>query len=275
MSAPLDPAGDVSVAIVHFRTPDVLAECLRSFEEHRPRRVAQVIVVDNSASDVQHDVASQFPWVDYIPNLENVHYRRANNQAARLASYRYVLFLNPDTLLVDGDSIARLADVLDARADVGMVGPMLRGDDGLLAPQGQHLAALRDLVIHRAGGGADPRDPALHVAGRVETLTAAALLCRRDEFLAVGGFDERAHMYWEEAELARKFARAGQDAYYLPDAFLRHRWRKGGSELNANVEQYFEEARQLYYRQFFGLRGRLAYRGVTVARRAARRLLRR
>lgn len=275
MSAPLDSAGDVSVAIVHFGTPEVLAECLRSFEEHRPRRVAQVIVVDNSASNVEHDLALQFPWVEYVPNPENVHYRRANNQAAKRASCRYVLFLNPDTMLIDTDSIARLADVLDARPDVGMVGPMLRGDDDLLAPQGERAAGLRDLVIHRAGEGADLRDPALHIAGPVETLTAAALLVRRDEFLTVGGFDERARMYWEEAELARKFARTKQHAYYLPEAFVRHRWRKGGSELNANVEQYFEEARRLYYQQFFGLKGRVAYSGVAGARRTARRLLRR
>lgn len=196
MREPLDTAGDVSVAIVHFGTPDVLTDCLRSFEKHRPRRVAQVIVVDNSASDlpIEQEIASQFPWVDYAPNPVNVHYRRANNQAARLAGFRYVLFLNPDTLLVDADSIACLADVLDARKEVGMVGPMLQGDDGLLAPQGQHLPALRDLVTQRAGGGADPRDRALHVAGRVEALAAAALLCRRDEFLAHGGFDERAHV---------------------------------------------------------------------------------
>jgi N-acetylglucosaminyl-diphospho-decaprenol L-rhamnosyltransferase len=275
MSAPLDHAGDVSVAIVHYRTPEVLKECLRSFEEHRPRRVAQVIVVDNSASEVEHDVASEFPWVDYIPNRENVHYRRANNQAAMFASHSYVFFLNPDTLLADSDSIAWLADVLDTWPDVGMVGPMLKGDDGLLAPQGQHAAELRDLIIHRPRGGANPFDPKLHVAGRVETLTAAALMCRRDEFLAVDGFDERAHMYWEEAELTRKFARVGQSAYYLPNAFLRHRWRKGGTESNVDVPQYFEESRQLYYEQFFGLRGRLAYRAVAVGRQTARRVLRR
>lgn len=275
MDATLDPAGDVSVAIVHFRTPEVLADCLHSFDEHQPRRVGEVLVIDNSASERKLDLLAQFPWAKYIPNRANLHYRRANNQAAALATKRYLLFLNPDTVLVDGEAVALLANVLDNHADIGLVGPMLRGDDGLLAPQGERFPGLSDLIVHRKATGADPHDSTLHLAARVDTLTAAALLCRRAEFLALGGFDERASMYWEEAELARKYSLDGKVAFYLPDAFMRHRWRQGGSEFNTKLADYFEESRRLYYQQFFGVRGRVAYRGVALARSLARRARRR
>src|SRR5207247_3468598 len=78
--------------------------------------------------------------------------------------------------------------------------------------------------------------------GPAETLSAAALLCRREQFLAIGGFDERAKMYWEEHELARKMRRLGLRGHYRADAFLFHHWRKGGrseehtSELQSRVD---------------------------------------
>jgi GT2 family glycosyltransferase len=268
--SPLDPHGDVSVAIVHYRTPAVLGECLASFDEHRPDRVAQVIVVDNSADESISGVSERFPWAEYVVNDENRYFRRANNQASKVARRPYLLFLNPDTHLVDRNSIALLADVLDREPSAGMVGPMMRGDDGLLAPQGETIASLLDLIRRRARGQADHRDESRHAAGFVGTVAAAALMCRRDDFRSAGGFDERVSMYWEEHELARKFRKRGLSAYYQPAAFIYHRWRKGGTEALADAPMFFEQAERRYYEQFFGLRGRLLYSAVRLRRTGAR-----
>ena len=95
------------------------------------------------------------------------------------------------------------------------------------------------------------------VRPRGTLVSAAAVLCRREQFLAVGGFDERARMYWEEHELARKLRRLGLYGYYRADAFVYHRWRKGGIEHASSTEaqRYFEEAMRLYYRTFYGRAG--------------------
>jgi GT2 family glycosyltransferase len=132
--APLDPHGDVSVAIVTYRSPEVLAECLASFEEHAPRRIGEVIVIDNGAEDGPVDPTRAFPWIDYVRNATNVHFRKGCNQGARLARLPYLLLLNPDAYLTDGEAVARLAGVLDLYPGVGMVGPKIRGDDSRCAP---------------------------------------------------------------------------------------------------------------------------------------------
>jgi GT2 family glycosyltransferase len=269
--------------IVLYRTPDVLAECLTSFERHRPRRVGEVIVVDNSV-DVD---APPFPWIDYVANAENVHFRAGVNQGVRRARLPYVLILNPDTYLTDSDAIAQLAETLDADPSVGFVAPMLRGDDGLLAPQGERVAGLAYLVALKsylttlwpgnpiARRHARPELSRDH-SGPIETAAAAALLCRRDEFLAVGGFDERARMYWEEHELARKFQRLGLHGYYRADAFMFHHWRKGGTEKanSADTQRYFEESMRLYYRMFYGRAGGVLFDALDGFQRLARRLKR-
>jgi N-acetylglucosaminyl-diphospho-decaprenol L-rhamnosyltransferase len=266
-----------------YKTPAVLEECLRSFERHRPRRVGEVIVIDNSVDVEGASPQDVFPWIDYELNAENVHFRGGVNQGVRRARLPYVLILNPDTYLTDSDAIATLAETLDADPSVGFVAPKLRGDDGKLAPQGERIAGLAYLFALKGYLNAVwPANPlarrharaglSRERSGPADTVSAAALLCRRDEFLAVGGFDERARMYWEEHELARKLRRLGLHGYYRADAFLFHHWRKGGTEhaTSTDAQRYFEEAMRLYYRTFYGRLGSLLYGSLDRVQRLVR-----
>jgi N-acetylglucosaminyl-diphospho-decaprenol L-rhamnosyltransferase len=271
-TGPLDPGGDISVNITTYKNYDVVQECLRSFEEHAPRRVAEVIVVDNSADDDTPRADDEFPWIRYVRNQRNEHFRRAVNRGARMARHPYLLILNPDTYLTDADSLAKLAEVLDADSSVGAVGPKIRGDDGRLAPQGERLPGWLYLIAHRSYLNAVlPDNPILRRQSRagvsremsayVEAVAAAAVLVRTEQFLQVGCYDERATVYWEEQELARKYRRLGLRSYYRADAFVYHRWRKGGGEHDDNVvtTRYFEEGMRLYYELSYGRAGALTY----------------
>jgi GT2 family glycosyltransferase len=249
--------------------------------------VGEVVVVDNSVDVEGAPAPESFPWIDYELNAENRHFRGGVNQGVRRARLPYVFLLNPDTYLTDADSIAKLAETLDGDPSVGFVAPKLRGDDGLLAPQGERVAGLAYLLALKGYVNAFwPGNPIARrhsrvgasrdVSGPVDTVSAAALLCRREQFLAVGGFDERARMYWEEQELARKFRRLGLHGYYRADAFVFHRWRKGGTEhaTSTDAERYFEEAMRLYYRTFYGRAGGLLFDVLDRVQRLALRVKR-
>jgi N-acetylglucosaminyl-diphospho-decaprenol L-rhamnosyltransferase len=245
------------------------------------------VVVDNSVEVEGEPPPASFPWIDYELNHQNKHFRGGVNQGVRRARLPYVLILNPDTYLTDPDSIAKLAETLDREPSVGFVAPKLRGDDGKLAPQGERVAGLAYLfalksylnalwpenpIARRHSRAGASRD----VSGRVDTVSAAAVLCRREQFLAVGGLDERARMYWEEQELARKLRRLGLHGYYRADAFVFHRWRKGGTQhaTSADAQRYFEEAMRLYYRTFYGRLGGFLYVLLDGLQRVLRRLKR-
>ena len=288
MQAPLDADGDVSAVVVAYRTPDILRECLASVEGYRPRRLREVVVVDNSERPDEPQLDAELPWVRYVRNERNAFFRRAVNQGVELATSPYVLLLNPDTYFTDADTVAKLAEVLDARPEIGLVGPKMRGDDGLLAPQGERLAGLAALAGQKTYVHALwPRNPIARRARRegvsreqsadVETLSAACLLFRRADFLAVGGLDDtEARMYWEEHELARKLRRRGLGAHYRADAFVFHRWRQGGTAEGdpAQLASLFEEAMRAYYRRFYGRAGAVAYDALTAVQRGFRRLRR-
>lgn len=211
-------------------------------------------------------------------------FRGGVNQGVRRASLPYVFLLNPDTYVTDSESIARLAETLDRDESIGFVAPKLRGDDGNLAPQGERVAGLAYLLVVKTyANAAWPGNPiarrhsrarlSRELPGPAETVSAAAVLVRRDEFLAVGGLDERARMYWEEHELARKLARRGLRGWYRADAFLFHHWRKGGTQQvpSADAERCFQEAMRLYYSTFYGRFGGLAFDVLDAVQRAVRR----
>ncbi len=239
-----------------------------------------MVVVDNSADGSE---PPEFPWIVYERNAENVHFRGGVNQGVRRASLPYVFVLNPDTYLTDSDSIAKLAETLDREPAIGFVAPKLRGDDGNLAPQGERVAGLAYLLgVKTYANAAWPGNPiarrhsrvglSRELSGPADTVSAAAVLVRRDEFLAVGGFDERTRMYWEEHELARKLGRLGLHGWYRADAFLFHHWRKGGTEqvAGADAERSFQEAMRLYYRTFYGRFGGLAFDALDAVQRVMR-----
>src|SRR5262249_22261607 len=122
----------VSVVIVNWKTPELLAGCLNSIIADTRQTDFEFFVVDNaSADDSLALVSKQFPFVQLIANSENVGFPKACNQAIALATAKYVLLLNPDTLVV-ADAIAELADFMDSHADCGAVGPKVLNPDGTL-----------------------------------------------------------------------------------------------------------------------------------------------
>src|SRR5207244_3933847 len=107
-------------------------------------------VVDNSALPDLEPASTRFPWLHEVRNETDVHFRKGVNQGARLARGRYLFIFSPDAYLTEGESIARMAEVLDCDPRVGIVGPKTRGDDGLLAPQGERQAGLAYLIAQKS-----------------------------------------------------------------------------------------------------------------------------
>lgn len=282
-----DPDGDVSVVIVAYQCEDILDECLASFERHKPERVGEVLVIDNTVPTPQSTVAKRYDWVGYDPVGENLHFRKAVNRGAQRARLPYLFVLNPDTRLDDAQSIAKLAEVLDDDKTVGFVGPKMASSDGVPAPQGERLAGLLYLFALKSylntiwrsnpiARWASRAGVSREHSGPVATVSAGAMLCRRNEFLAVGGFDERATIYWEEHELARKLKKCGLHGYYRADAFVFHYWRKGGTEHDSmnDSKGYFNDAMALYYRTQCGVAGHVLFAMLDRWQRLARKVTR-
>ncbi|MGH7818135.1 MAG: glycosyltransferase family 2 protein, partial [Candidatus Binatia bacterium] len=212
----------VSALIVNYNTSSLTRQCVASL---RTERVAggggaegvEIIVVDNASEARDREMLSGL-GVTVLFNEENRGYGAAINQARARARADLLLFSNPDTYYFPG-SVARLVDGLGDRARAGAVGPRIWWDRErrfLLPPSDavtlagyvwREVAAVRPASfriwerrwLRRAIGYW--RSTA---AVEQPMLSGACLLTSETALGEIGGFDERFHLYYEDADWCRR-----------------------------------------------------------------------
>jgi N-acetylglucosaminyl-diphospho-decaprenol L-rhamnosyltransferase len=233
---------DLCVVVVNWNSGDLLRRCVTSLAAAGPALPYEVIVVDNASGDdsvarLRSDAAMR-DWLRdgrlrVIANADNRGFGAASNQAFALSRSPYVLLLNPDTLMTVG-AIELLMAVLRSDPRIGACGPRLVNPDGSLQvsvwrnPRTAWEIVLSNLWLYRLLPRRLRGELLLgphweHDRRRiVRMLSAAALLVRRETIDAVGGFDERFHMYGEDNEWCLRIARAGWLLVFEPAAVVRH-----------------------------------------------------
>ena len=112
---------DLAVVIVSANDGAWLPDCLSSLERNLGALRAELVVVDNGCTDETAEVVQErFPEVRLV-RTDNRGFAAGNNAALATCDARYVLFLNPDTQILDG-SFADLLDLLDATPEIGLLG---------------------------------------------------------------------------------------------------------------------------------------------------------
>ena len=100
--------------------------------ENPPAAAYEIILVDNASSDGTLEMLrAEFPTVQVIVNDHNTGYTAPMNQALRQGSGRYLMQLNPDTLVPPG-ALHALLEFMDAHPEVGICGPKVLNADGSL-----------------------------------------------------------------------------------------------------------------------------------------------
>lgn len=237
---------DVTICIANWNCRELLRACLESLLDQPQGVRIEAIVVDNASSDGAADmVARDFPEVLLIRNDENRGFARANNQAAALATGRYVLFLNNDTVVPAG-MVRRLIDYADKHPEIGMIGPRLRDPRGRLQISYRRQPTVGAL-LHRTSllrwtgllRGAYRRyrrrdfDP--NREKQVEVLMGAAVLLPREVFDECGRWDESFTFGGEDIDLSLRVSRR-RPVVYLPDVEIVHHGRVS-SRLNVTYTE--------------------------------------
>lgn len=210
-----------SVIVVSYNSRYYLEPCIDSI---LPQLGAQdeLIVVDNGSADGSGDlVRSRYPQVRLIEG-ENLGYAGGNNRGAAQAAGKYLVFLNPDTVLEPGALEALLAPIERPGAvalSTARIVYMQQPDTVNTCGNTMHYSGLT-----YCRGAGRPRDE-LATSCEVDAVSGAAFAIRREVFEQLGGFDERFFMYVEDTDLSWRARLAGYRCYYAADAVVRHDYR--------------------------------------------------
>lgn len=220
--------GRIDVIIVSYRSAETIGLAIASVRSDP--LVKSVLVVDNNPGDGSAASAVAAGADRVVSAGRNVGYAKAVNSGMPLGNAPLILLLNPDAALEPG-SLRLLAETLD---DVRAVaaGPVLVAPDGSLIIGARRFSTTWNRLAGSLPGvrrlrGMSAEYPAdLLLAGdasvMVDYLWGAAMVVRRDFFVAAGGFDERFFMYHEDEDLCYRARQEGYAVRLVPPARVRH-----------------------------------------------------
>jgi GT2 family glycosyltransferase len=232
---------ELSIIVVNWNGGELLRQCLRFVSKYPPSVPYEIIVVDNASSDdsvtwlrsaaIQELFAKT--TLRIIANDANLGFAKANNQAIAASTSPLVFLLNSDADVTAG-AIDTLIATINSDPRIGAVGPRLHNTDGTLQQSVcRNPPTVFEIVMNGSGlwrllpkglrgdlllGGHWNHDRRRDVPA----IFGTAVMARRAMIAAVGGLDERFHMYSEDIEWCLRIVRGGWRLVFEPAAVVVH-----------------------------------------------------
>ena len=244
----------LSIVIVNYNVKYFIRQCIQSILKSQFSSDFEIIVVDNNSSDesVQMLSAEFGDTIQLIANKENVGFSKANNQGFEIAQGKYVLILNPDTI-VEENTLQTCYDYLENNSDTGAVGVRMFDGAGNYLPESKRGFPKPQSAFFKLSGlsklfknsGFFNQYYLGHLSNdrfhSIDVLTGAFMFVHKSTLLEVGGFDEDYFMYGEDIELSYQIKATGKKIMFLPTSSIIH--FKGESTKKSSID---------YLRNFYG-----------------------
>lgn len=257
---------DLGVVILNWNTRDLLRSCLATVLASKGGLDLRACVVDNASSDGSADmVRAEFPNVRIVESPTNVGYAAGNNLGLRALGFetdrrnapRHALLLNPDTRVPE-TALAELVAYMDARPEVGCVGPRLVLPDGSLDLACRRSFPTPEVSFWRMTGLSKvlPRSRLLgrynmtyldeRLETEVDSVVGACMLVRGAAIAQAGLLDEDFWMYGEDLDWALRLKQAGWKTLYYPRVTVLH-VKRAASRQNPRAQIEFYRAMRIFF----------------------------
>lgn len=252
---------DISIIIVNYNVKEFVLNLLESIQKAKNSLSLEIFVVDNNSTDGSIEAISEkFPEVKLIVNKKNVGFGAANNQALRIATGKYLLMINPDTIVKE-DTLVKMIKFFEENESCGIAGCKVLNVDGTL-----QLACRRSFpgpwTSFTKVMGLSSLFPKSKIFAKynltyldenktyeVDAVSGAFMMMRKTVYDKIGGFDEQFFMYGEDLDLCFRTQKAGYKVYYFHETEIIH--YKGESTKRSNVDEtkLFYDAMHLFVRK--------------------------
>jgi len=256
----------LSVIIVNYNVKYFLEQCLCSVQKAiaSAGTEAEVIVIDNHSHDNSIDyLAPYFPCVRFIENDQNIGFTRACNQGYNLSSGKYILFLNPDTIVPE-DCFSKCIAFFEAKRDAGAVGVKMLDGQGRFLKESKRAFPSPSTSLFKLFGfaGLFPKSKIFsryHLGyldenknHEVDVLAGAFIMTRRSLMDQLNGFDEIFFMYGEDVDLSYRIQKKGYKNYYLAETNILHFKGESTKKGSLNYVRMFYGAMSIFVRKHYG-----------------------
>jgi len=239
----------VSIITVNFNQPAVTEEFLASIglTDVDP----EIIVVDNgSLTDKTPQWRIRYPDVTFIRSEKNLGFAGGNNLGIRQAKGEYLFLVNNDTEFTPG-LVEKLAGVLDAQPEVGMVSPMIKyfSDKNLIQYAGytpiNYYTGRNSCVGQRENDNGQFDN----ITGPTAYCHGAAMMIRKTAVEKAGLMNENFFLYYEEMDWCEHIKRAGYQAWVCTSALIYHKESISVGKKSDLKEYFMTRNRMLFIRR--------------------------
>jgi len=273
---------DLSIIIVNYNVKEFLQNLIHSIEKASLNLTKEIIIVDNASDDGSVEfIREKFPQAKLIANQKNLGFGKANNIGLKQASGKYILLINPDTLVAE-DTFEKMIKFFESNPEAGLAGCKILNPDGSL-----QLACRRSFpgpwTSFTKVTGLSSLFPNNKVFARynltyldenktyeVDAISGSFMMMLKEVYAKVGGFDEQFFMYGEDLDLCYRIQKSGFKVYYVHSTQIIH--YKGESTKRSSLDEtkVFYSAMHLFVKKHlssslligFILRSAIAVRSV-------------
>lgn len=253
----------LSVIIVNYNVKYFLEQCLYSVKKASENLDVEIFVVDNNSVDGSTQlIKEKFPDVTLIKNDKNLGFSKANNLAIKRAKGRYILLLNPDTV-VEEDTFEKTIGFMDSNADAGGLGVKMIDGKGNFLPESKRGLPTPWVAFYKMFGlsGLFPRSKKFgkyHLSyidknkiAEIDIISGAFFLIRKSVLKITGLLDENFFMYGEDIDLSYRILKAGYKNYYFPETTIIHYKGESTKKGSLNYVKVFYMAMIIFVNKHF------------------------
>jgi GT2 family glycosyltransferase len=224
-----------------------LDNCLESVYRTIEKIQFEVILVDNSSKDDGLEpILKRYTKIQFINNSKNVGFARANNQGAKIASGDFLLFLNPDTTMIE-DAVESMLDYIRSDSSIGILGPKVLNPDQTTQFSCRKFTTVWSGLFNRYSlttrlfpNNRYSRDYLMldydHNSIRsVDWVSGCCMMVPDSTFKKVNGFDENYFLFIEDVDLCQAIKKKGLRVVYFPNAKIFHKISSSNSRSASQV----------------------------------------
>lgn len=238
----------ISVLIVNYYHKKYLHDCISSVVRFFGDYPFEIIIINNSPEEDIEEIKKLSDKITVVPN-DNKGYPASNNKAAFLAKGGYLLFLNPDTVIMDGDLKGLTEEIKKPGTGIAGLG-LINDDESFQVSFGRKVSILNEWKNKRMeiiSRHKDKRKLAewknkYSATAEVDWVSGASLFISRELFEELNGFDESYFLYYEDCDLCNRALNRGYKIIYYPYFKIKH--FKG-----ENIKENFLRESYLYAKQ--------------------------